>query len=67
VVHLASNLNEIFVVSNASFKNNGGKNIGNRFANMVLPAPGGPIKMNCVPQLLRISNARFNISCSFYI
>jgi hypothetical protein len=36
----------------------GGKILGNRLASIVLPAPGGPIKIICHPQPL--------FPCTFY-
>ena len=55
----------ILVVSNASNKVRGGRIVGRRFANIVLPAPGGPIKIALCPPAAAISNARFIFSCPF--
>ena len=39
--------------------------VGKRFASMVLPAPGGPIKIALCPPAAAISNARFIFSWPF--
>jgi hypothetical protein len=39
--------------------------VGKRFASMVLPAPGGPIKMALCPPAAAISSARLIFSCPF--
>lgn len=55
----------ILVVSRASKSDNGGKIVGNRFANIVFPAPGGPIKITLCPPAAAISKARLMFSCPF--
>ena len=52
----------ILVVSRASCKVKGGKIVGMRLANMVLPAPGGPIKMALCAPAAAISKARLIFS-----
>ena len=55
----------ILVVSKASFKVIGGKIDGKRFANIVFPDPGGPIKMILCPPAAAISMQRLILSCPF--
>ena len=55
----------ILVVSSASFKVSGGRMEGNRLANIVLPEPGGPMRMTLWPPAAAISSARLMFSCPF--
>ncbi len=55
----------ILVVSSASCNERGGNIVGNLFASMVLPAPGGPTRMALWPPAAAISNARFMFSWPF--
>ena len=48
----------ILVVSRASWRLSGGNMVGNRRASMVLPAPGGPMRMTLCPPAAEISKAR---------
>ena len=51
------------MVSNASRNVMGGKILGKRLANIVFPAPGGPIKIMLCPPAAAISMHRFMLSC----
>ena len=53
------------MVSRASPKVMGGKILGNRFANIVFPEPGGPIKIILCPPAAAISIHRFMDSWPF--
>ena len=55
----------ILVVSNASAKCIGGNMVGRRLANIVLPAPGGPIKITLCAPAAAISIARLIWNCPF--
>ena len=43
----------------------GGKILGSLFANMVFPAPGGPIRITLCPPAEAISMHRLMVSCPF--
>ena len=55
----------ILVVSSASSMLSGGMIVGRRFAIIVLPAPGGPIRMTLCPPAAAISKARLMFSWPF--
>ena len=55
----------ILVVSKASSKDMGGKIEGSLFANMVLPDPGGPMRIILCPPAAAISMHRLIDSCPF--